>query len=86
MADSLSTLESKRSLILIQFNTVGDLRPGLIRAGARRCGKPAYHCAKPNDPGHDTQIRLTRKVNRKIIAESCRSPAAYRKAHAGIDE
>ena len=73
-------------MVPLQFNALGDLRPGSIRAVARRCGKPACHCAKPNDPGHDPQIRLTRKVNRKTVAESFPSPSAYHKAQAEIDE
>jgi len=53
---------------------------------ARRCGKPTCHCAKPNDPGHDPQLRLTRKVEGKTIAESFPSPAAWHKAQAEIAE
>lgn len=86
MPDSLPELEVERSKILRQFNTLGDLRPGSICAVARRCGKPTCHCAKPNDPGHDPQIRLTRRVDGKTVAESFPSPAAWRKAQAEIDE
>jgi hypothetical protein len=66
--------------------TLGDLRPGSICAVARRCGKPTCHCAKPNDLGHDPQVRLTRKVRGKTIAESFPSPAAWHKAQAEIEE
>ena len=86
MPNSLPDLEAERSKILRQFTTLGDLRPGSICAVARRCGKPTCHCAKPNDPGHDPQIRLTRKVNGKTVAESFPSPAAWRKAQSEIDE
>lgn len=86
MPISLPSLESQRSQILLQINSLGDLRPGSICAVARRCGKSTCHCAQPNDPGHDPQIRLTRKVEGKTIAESFASPAAYRKAQAEIDE
>jgi hypothetical protein len=86
MPNSLLELEAERSNILQQFTTLGDLRPGSICAVPRRCGKPSCHCAKPNDPGHDPQIRLTRRVNGKTRAESFPSPAAWRKAQAEIDE
>jgi hypothetical protein len=86
MPNSLSELEAERSKILRQFATLGDLRPGSICAVARRCGKPTCHCAKPNDPGHDPQLRLTRKVAGKTVAESFPSPAAWRKAQSEIDE
>lgn len=86
MSDSLPKLEQERSKILRQFTTLGDLRSGSICASAHRCGKPTCHCAKPDDPGHDPQIRLTRKVDGKTVAESFPSPAAFRKAQSEIDE
>jgi len=86
MPESLHHLEVHRSKILRQFATLGDLRSGSICAVTRRCGKPSCHCAKPNDPGHDPQIRLTRRVEGKTVAESFSSPAACRKAQTEIDE
>jgi len=83
---TLQDLEVQRSKILRQFSTLGDLRAGSISAVVRRCGKPGCHCAKPGDPGHDAQIRLTRKVDGKTVAESFPSPDALRKAQAEIDE
>src|ERR1035438_4998962 len=83
MPDSLPALEDQRFQILRQFAGLGDLRPGSICAVARRCGKPTCHCAKPNDAGHDPQLRLTRKVDGKTVAESFPSPAAF---HKGSEE
>jgi hypothetical protein len=86
MPNSLLVLEAERSRILRQLTTLGDLRTGSICAVPRRCGKPTCHCAKPNDPGHDPQIRLTRKVDGRTVAESFPSPSVWRKAQAEIDE
>jgi hypothetical protein len=86
MPDSLPDLEGARSKILGEFSTLGDLRPGSICAVVRRCGKPTCHCSKPKDVGHDPQMRLTRTVNGKTIAESLPTPAAWRKAQAEIEE
>ena len=86
MPDSLPALEAERSQILRQISSLGDLRPGSICAVARRCGKPTCHCAKPGDPGHNPQLRLTRTVNGKTVAESFASAAAFRKARAEISE
>jgi len=86
MPDSLPELEAQRSKILRQFTTLGDFRLGSICAVPRRCGKPACHCAKSNDPGHDPQLRLTRKVDGRTVAESFPSPLAFRKAQAEINE
>ncbi|HEY5985922.1 MAG TPA: DUF6788 family protein [Streptosporangiaceae bacterium] len=79
-------LEAQRSKILRQFTSLGDFRLGSICAVPRRCGKPTCHCAKPDDPGHHPQLRLTRKVEGRTVAESFPSPAAFRKAQAEIDE
>ena len=86
MPDSLSALEAQRTQILRQISALSDLRPGSIFAVVRRCGKPTCHCAKPNDPGHDPQLRLTRTVNGKTVAESFASPAAFHKAQAEVLE
>ena len=86
MLSSLPELEAERSSLLDRFRSLGDFRPGSICAVARRCGRPNCHCAKPNDPGHDPQVRLTRKVDGKTVAESFSTPAAWRKAQAEIDE
>lgn len=86
MPNSLQELEAERSKILRQLTTLGDLRQGSICAVSRRCGKPNCHCAKAGDPGHDPQIRLTRKVNGKTVAESFPSPAAWQKSQSEIDE
>lgn len=85
MPSSLPELEAERSRILDQFLSLGDFRPGSICAVSRRCGKPNCHCAKPSDPGHDPQVRLTRKVAGKTVAESFSTPAAWRKAQSEID-
>ena len=86
MPDTLSTLEADRLRLLEEFLRLGDLRPGSITAVVRRCGKPSCHCAKPNDPGHDPQFRLTRRVAGKSVSESFPNPAALRKAQQEVAE
>ena len=86
MSDSLATLEADRSKLLEEFLRLGDLRPGSITATVRRCGKPSCHCAKPNDPGHDPQFRLTRRAAGKTVTETFPNPAALRKAQQEVAE
>ena len=86
MSDTLEALESQRSQFLEEFLRLGDLRPGSITAVVRRCGKPSCHCARPNDPGHDPQFRLTRRVAGKSVTESFPTPAALRKAQQEVTE
>jgi len=86
MPDTLEALESQRSQFLEEFLRLGDLRPGSITAVVRRCGKPSCHCAKPNDPGHNPQFRLTRRVAGKSVTESFPSPAALLKAQQEVTE
>jgi hypothetical protein len=86
MSDALATLEADRSKLLEEFLRLGDLRPGSITAVVRRCGKPSCHCAKPKDPGHDPQFRLTRRVAGKTVTETFPNPAALRKAQQEVAE
>ena len=86
MPEALDSLERERSKLLEEFLRLGDLRPGSITAVVRRCGKPSCHCAKPNDPGHDPQFRLTRRVAGKSRTESFPNPAALRKAQQEVAE
>ncbi len=86
MPDALATLEADRSKLLEEFLRLGDLRRGSITATVRKCGKPSCHCAKPNDPGHDPQFRLTRKVDGKTVTETFPNPAALRKAQQQVSE
>jgi hypothetical protein len=86
MIETLDALEADRSKLLEEFLRLGDLRPGSITAVVRRCGKPSCHCAKDNDPGHDPQFRLTRRVAGKTMTESFPNPAALRKAQEEVNE
>jgi len=86
MPDSLSDLEAHRSRLLQEFLALGDLRPGSITAVSRRCGKASCHCAKPNDPGHDPQFRLTRRVAGKTVTHTFPNPTALRKAQQEVAE
>ena len=86
MPDALATLEADRSKLLEEFLRLGDLRRGSITATVRKCGKPSCHCAKPNDPGHDPQFRLTRKVDGKTVTETFPNPAALRQAQQQVSE
>ena len=86
MPDLLATLEADRSKLLVEVLRLGDLRPGSITAVVCRCGKPSCHCAKPNDPGHDPQFRLTRRVASKTVTETFPNPAALGKAQQEVAE
>src|SRR5436190_20938783 len=86
MPHTLEALESQRSKLLEQFLRLGDLRPGSITAVVRRCGKSSCHCAKPKDPGHDPQFRLTRRVAGKTVTETFPNPSALRKAQQEVAE
>jgi hypothetical protein len=84
--ESLTDLERERAKLLQQFLSLGDFRPGSITASVRPCGKPTCHCAKPNDPGHEAQLRMSRKVNGKTINESFPTLAALHKAQREVAE
>ncbi len=86
MPDPLPALLDDRFTLLRQITGLGDFQPGSITSATRRCGRPACHCAKPDDPGHGPHFQLTQKVDGKTVTQNLPSPAAVRKAENEIAE
>ena len=86
MAESLSALESHRAQLLRALAELKDMRPGSVVGAVFRCGKPSCHCARPEDPGHGPNLRLTYKWHGKTVTEALPTPAAVRKAEREIAE
>lgn len=84
MPDTLRTLEDQRTQLLRQIAPLGDFRTGSITGTVGRCGKPNCHCARPQDPGHGPNFRLTRKVDGKTVTETFPSSVALRKAQREV--
>ena len=63
-----------------------DMRPGSIVRAVWRCSKPNCHFARPDDPGHGPNLRLTYKWRGKTVTEALPAPAAARKAQQEIAE
>jgi len=86
MPQSISTLEARRFELLHSIANLNDMRPGSIVGAVFRCGKPNCHCARPDDPGHGPNLRLTYKSGGKTVTEALSTPAAVRKAEQEIAE
>jgi hypothetical protein len=86
MVDSLPVLESRRAELLSALANLKDMRPGSVVGAVFRCGKPTCHCARPEDPGHGPNLRLTYKWHGKTVTEALPTPAAVRKAEREIAE
>lgn len=86
MPETLSSLEKKRSLLLDEISRLGDFRSGSVSTVVRRCGKSNCHCARPQDPGHGPNFRLTYKLKGKTITETPPHPAAWGKAKREMAE
>jgi hypothetical protein len=86
MAESLPLLESRRTDLLRALANLKDMRPGSVVGAVFRCGKPSCHCARPEDPGHGPNLRLTYKWHGKTVTEALSTPAAVRKAEREITE
>ena len=84
MAESLPVLESRRAELLRALANLKDMRPGSVVGAVFRCGKPSCHCARPEDPGHGPNLRLTYKWHRKTVTEALPTPATVRKAEREI--
>ena len=86
MSKLLTELGRRRSELLEELSGLGDFRAGSITVLVRRCGKPGCRCARPDDPGHGPNLRLTYKVDGKTYSESLADQAALRKAQREIAE
>jgi hypothetical protein len=86
MAEPLPLLESRRAELLRALANLKDMRPGSVVGAVFRCGKPSCHCARPEDPGHGPNLRLTYKWRGKTVTEALSTAAAVRKAEREIAE
>jgi hypothetical protein len=86
MLESLAWLEARRTELLRAMANLQDMRPGSVVGAVFRCGKPSCHCARPGDPGHGPNLRLTYKWHGKTVTEALPTAAAVRKAEREIAE
>ena len=86
MADLLTALEMERAQVQIKISRLGDMRAGSVTTTGGRCGNPACHCRKDDDPGHGPFYRLTRKIGGKTVTETFATPVALRKAQNEVAE
>ena len=86
MADQLTRLEQQRAALLVEITQPRDFRRGSISPLIRHCGKSGCRCARPGDPGHGPNLRLTYKVNGKTVSEALSTIVAVRKAEREIAE
>src|SRR6266850_6071352 len=85
MPESLAQLEKQRTELFRQIAVLGDFRRGSVTTTSGKCGKAVCHCARPNDPGHGPNFRLTRKVQGKTVTETFDSPVGLRKAQREVE-
>jgi hypothetical protein len=86
MSESLTLLESRRAELLGALKNLKDMRPGSVVGAVFRCGKASCHCARPGDPGHGPNLRLTYKWHGKTVTEALPTPESVRKAKREIAE
>lgn len=86
MIQSIQQLEQRRHRLLAAFAALSDFRPGSVSAVVRRCGKPSCPCARPDDPGHGPNLRLTYKVRGKTISKALPTSGEVRKVKAEVSE
>jgi Family of unknown function (DUF6788) len=86
MVETLPQLEARRAEVLRAVANLKDMRPGSVVGAVFRCGKPTCHCARPEDPGHGPNLRLTYKWHGKTVTAALPTPAAVRKAEQEIAE
>ena len=65
--EQIATLEQRRTHLLGQIASVGEMRAGSLTERFRRCGTAGCHCAQPGDPGHGPVLSLTRQQDGKTV-------------------
>src|ERR1700720_2475676 len=86
MTTSLQALLDKRHQLATSLAHVEDLRPGVLTARFRKCGKPNCHCAQKDSPGHGPSYSLTHRVGGKTVTQVIPQGPAVERAKAQIAE
>src|ERR1700675_2653598 len=86
MPRSLTGLEIRRTELLRSIGSLKDMRPGSIVGAVWRCGKPNCHCARADDPGQGTTLRMSYESAEETVTDTFPPPAAVRKAEQEIAE
>jgi len=70
MTESLPLLESRRTDVLRALANLKEMRPGSVVGAVYRYGKQSCHSARPEDPGHGPNLRLSYKRHGKTVTEA----------------
>ena len=70
LSDTIHSLELQRASILASIAEIGNLRSGFVREIRTKCGRPACHCMRPNDPGHGPYFQFVCDAAGKRTARS----------------
>src|SRR6202021_3742589 len=82
MTTTLRALRDKRAQIAARLADIDDLRPGVLTARFRKCGKPNCHCAQKDSPGHGPSYSLTHRVGGKTVTQVIPQGPAVERAKA----
>lgn len=85
MAETLETLEKRRTQLLEELGRTGDMRQGSISENYRRCGKRECGCGQEKHPGHGPYYAFTRKVAGKTHTVNLREGPRLRKLRREVE-
>jgi hypothetical protein len=86
MTISLETLRGRRDQLAASLAQVDDLRPGVLTARYRKCGKPNCHCTRKGSPGHGPSYSLTHRVRGKTVTQVIPQGPAVERAKEQLAE
>lgn len=86
MTTSLKALRDKRDQLTASLAGIDDLRPGVLTARFRKCGKPNCHCAQKDSPGHGPSYSLTHRIGGKTVTQVIPQGPAVERARAQLAE
>ena len=72
MAETLETLEARRTELYRALEALGDFRRGTMSVNYRKCGKPNCRCARAEHPGHGPQYLWNATIAGKSRARNVR--------------
>jgi hypothetical protein len=83
---TLKTLQEKREKLKAGLAQINDLRRGSLTARFRKCGKPNWHCAQKDSPGHGPSYSLTHAHEGKSITQVIPEEPSVDRTRAQIAE
>ena len=86
LSPPLEKLQIRDRELKAHIAQLGEMRPGSLVEGYRKCGKPNCHCARPGDRGHGPLWMVTHAAEGKTVSKAIPSGPELDRTRAQIAE